>query len=470
MLTLFSSLVRADVVTLKDGSTHEGTVVSENRAQVVLEIEIANIKTTKTFPRYKVRSIEYKPLEKVDEPETEHAPEETPESTAKESEPEVDNDPATVRSRPDPVMAMQLTIKGTLGEHFNSRGLKKALDLAVKEEIEHIVFFLDCDQGYLYDSLEMLRLFNAYDEHFSYYAFVNDDLPTSAYVFLAVADRVFLKPSVQMGGDMDYSNCLFGVDRITERPWRVDLPYREQWSDELREAAQRTKKPLSFFETDTKYSEQEVEVMGKPVFDERTGQRAVRRFDRFWVPETTGQEMINAGLGEPISGSVSRLGGLLGIEGWRVQGAIASRAMRADEQAAVRLGKRYKATRQRFQMGLVSLAQDDPRDSDYELVYQKDRDGTLRFDLDPIPELGETSRWQRSVERKILQYQDCMQAHKELLEIVDEGQSLGLKQALMPEIKEGYLEELRQQNEWFTEHRREIPHQYLKLEPDPKRP
>lgn len=52
LIALSNAVVHADIVTLKDGTTYEGTVVKENRAEVVLEIVIANIKTTKKFPRY----------------------------------------------------------------------------------------------------------------------------------------------------------------------------------------------------------------------------------------------------------------------------------------------------------------------------------------------------------------------------------------------------------------------------------
>lgn len=239
LLLLCASSVRADVVTLKDGTVYEGKVAQEDGSRVVIEVVISNIKTTKTFPRYKVRSVEYKPLEVEEEKPTENegekktTPRDTPEpeKVGMKAPEDAGEDKAPSRARPRSRLNRELfvviPVRGMIGMETNAAGLRNALSQSRKRGVQHVVFSIDSGGGYLYDALEALEVIKEYDDTFTFHALIEEGAISAASIYVAASDHIWVRPGSRVGGAVAYSN------NTSSGAAEVDAKLNSIWAAEL---------------------------------------------------------------------------------------------------------------------------------------------------------------------------------------------------------------------------------------------
>jgi hypothetical protein len=367
---LLSQVCSADIVTLKDGTTHEGVIVKETRAEVVLEIMISNIKTTKTFPRYKVRSVEYKPVE-----DSKGSQEATSDSTD-EVETEQKRESATPRkpatrnrrvSAADRTTFIEIPIQGMIGMQTNATGLRNALLQAKKKGVSHIVFTIDSPGGYLYDAIEALKILNEYDEAFVYHAMVEEGAISAASIYVAAADQIWVRQQGRVGGAVAYSeNTSSGaaeVDAKLNSIWAADIATRAQLKGHPPEVFRAMVEPAA---------ELWVDAEGKSYSSRPSTPGAQQLDNQRSVLTIRADQMVKIGMAKEFDGKLGELGEYLDLEHWFEVKTIGIRAMERAAKERADLHDRYEHAAKVFTEALEEYEQDHPENfRDYRFIRDK---------------------------------------------------------------------------------------------------
>lgn len=399
-LAAISTHTRADIVTLKDGTTHEGTVIKETRAEVVLEIVIANIKSTKSFPRYKVRSIEYKPVETAEESrdEAEETPSKStiPEVEEQAVEEDADDDQnqrvdraAALRDR---VLYMVIPVEGTIGVETNATGLRNALTQARRKKAAHIIFTINSGGGYVYDAVACLEVLKEFDNDFEYHALIEEGAISAASIYVAAADSIWARPGSRVGGAVAYS-----TDN-TSGAAEVDAKFNSIWAAEIASRAQSKGHPPEIFRAMVEPgAEVWFDEEGK-VYPSRPSTRGAQQIDNATTILTIrADQMIQIGMAKEFTGALSELGEMLDIGNWAEMRAVGERAMLASGKERVELQDKFDDAIKVFRDALKDYEKDNPRSfNDYRVYTQ--RDGSR------IPDGPSLQRWR---ERSILAIRHC---------------------------------------------------------------
>lgn len=332
-LAFTASLCSADILTLKDGTVYEGVITKENRAEVVIEITIANIKTTKTFPRYKVKSIERKAVESSTDKD---------ESSKKETTPEQKTENAPKRNTTRKESAGSSTprdnyivipVNGTIGEDTNAYGLKKTLELAVRKNIKHIVFSIDSPGGYVYDAVETLKVLKEYDEALNYHALVEGGAISAASVYVAAADDIFVRPDARVGGAVAYT-----TDNSSGAA-EVDAKLNSIWSSEIAARAESKGFPAEIFRAMVELDAEVWMDQDGHVYSSRpSASKSAQQIDsKKTILTIRAAQMVQTGMAKEFTGAVDQLGEMLDVNDWNEIKGIGSRTMikSAKERAAL---------------------------------------------------------------------------------------------------------------------------------------
>ncbi|MFG0245438.1 MAG: hypothetical protein ACF8MF_05220 [Phycisphaerales bacterium JB052] len=367
VLALCTGFCRADIVTLKDGTTHEGTVVSENRAQVVLEIVIANIKTTKTFPRYKVRSIEYKPIAGAEEqeedtpvvPEADDEREQNqPDASASPDKAEDDHQSAEDRLAAirDRELYIVIPIEGTIGVESNADGLKKALTQARRRKAKHIVFEIDSGGGYVYDAVESLKVLKEFDDDFEYHALVVEGAISAASIYVAASDHIWVRADARVGGAVAYSS-----DTSTGAA-EVDAKMNSIWAADIAARAQSKGHPPEVFRAMVEPGAEVWFDQDGKVYPSRPSGRGGQQIDNSRTILTIrADQMIEIGMAKLFEGEISELGEMLEIRNWAEIRGLGARVMLAAGRERAKMQEQYEEAIVVFRDALEAYEANDPR-------------------------------------------------------------------------------------------------------------
>ena len=371
------SYARADIVTLKDGTVYEGTVTKENGAQVVIEIVISNIKTTKTFPRYKVKSIEYKPLE-VAEPEKDQEPQ----PIKSDASDEIDEDADDVEERPrtssarerlearkNRVLFMEIPVRGTIGMETNATGLRNALTQASRKNVTHVVFTIDSPGGYLYDAIESLKILKEFDETFEYHAMVDEGAISAASIFVAAADQIWVRPGSRVGGAVAYSN--YNSSGAAE----VDAKLNSIWAADIASRAQTKGHPPEVFRAMVEpAAELWIDADGK-AYPSRPSSGGQQLDNSTSVLTIRADQMVRMGMAQEFAGELDGLGEHLDLTGdWHEVRAIGIRAMEKSFEQRESLHERYQEAAKVYLRAVEDFERDHPENhNDYTYYVTRNR-------------------------------------------------------------------------------------------------
>ncbi len=366
-LTLAVSISKADIVTLKDGTVIEGIVVKETGAEVVIEVTISNIKTTKTFPRYKVRSIERKPIETEssdDEADTEKVRDSSPKSTTKptpRSTPR-SREPRTPKTKR--TLYMVIPVTGMIGMETNADGLRKALLQASRRKIKHVVFTIDSGGGYVYDAVETLKVLKEFDDDLIYHALVEEGAISAASVYVAGADNIFVRPDARVGGAVAYS------EDNTSGAAEVDAKFNSIWAAEIAARAESKGFPPEIFNAMV-VLEAEVWVDSEhKVFASRPGTAAQQIDSKGTILTIRAGQMVQIGMAKAFDGELSELGELIGVEHWTQAKNMGQRIMETSGKERVKIADKFENAISIFADAAEDLEQNNPRNFNDYRYYQ----------------------------------------------------------------------------------------------------
>ena len=342
LIASITSVLRADIVTLKDGTVYEGVIIKETRAQVVIEVSIANIKSTKTFPRYKVKSIEHKPVENaedskpenddkdIDKPKTStlRSTKRTARSTSKKS--------ATSTSPKDNYIIVP--ILGMIGQETNADGLRRTLKLAARKKVKHIVFTIDSPGGYIYDAVETLKVLKEYDDALTYHAIVEEGAISASSVYVAAADDIFVRPGARVGGAVAYTKD------NTSGSAKVDAKLNSIWAAQIAAHAESKGYPGDIFRAMVVLdAEIWLDTEGAVTDSRPAGKSTAKRIDsRSTILTIRASQMIQIGMAKEFTGGIGQLGDVIGATKWTEIKGIGERSMIKSAKERVALSEKME--------------------------------------------------------------------------------------------------------------------------------
>lgn len=175
---------RGDVLKTYDGRVFEGKILEENDTHVRIDTMVGQIRIQVGVPRHQVSSVDKGPI-----PDDFFKPEE-------KAAPRV-SDPA--KFKPGTALYIEVPIVGRFGVQVVPKGLARSLAYAVRNKIEHVVFFVDSQGGDQIVAGEVYDLLAKYDDKIKYYALVRDSIGVAMAVTVW-CDKVFLLPGANLGG------------------------------------------------------------------------------------------------------------------------------------------------------------------------------------------------------------------------------------------------------------------------------
>ncbi len=457
MITLSSGLARADIVTLKDGTTHEGTVVKENRAEVVIEILIANIKTTKTFPRYKVRSIEYKPVEQEAAEDDEDAPSISTTTNEDDAAPEddaiADDDDRTsvedrLAARRNRVLYMVIPVEGTIGEDTNSTGLRNALLQARRRKVEHVVFTINSGGGYVYDAVETLKVLKEFDDEIEYHALIEEGAISAASVYVAAADKIWVRPGSRVGGAVAYS------EDNSSGAAEVDAKFNSIWAAEIAARAQTKGHPPEVFRAMVEPgAEVWIDEEGK-IFASRPSSRGAQQLDNSTTIFTMrADQLIAANMGKEFIGDLDGMGEVLDIAGWAEMRGVGQRAMESAGKERRELAERLEEAGKVFVAALEDYQRDDPRSFDDYRFYRQPSNRMYVADGPSI------QRWRQRCDATVRHCDIMLQALARVAEVNKRADKIGaLHLNVLPnDIGHDTYTVISDDRRWLIDNRSRVP-------------
>ncbi|MCA9292475.1 MAG: hypothetical protein KDA20_01535 [Phycisphaerales bacterium] len=217
-------IAQADRVIMTDGTVHQGLIVVETDAAIVLDTMVNGERTKITIDPYDVKNVERKPLPRgffgADDPAPAQAPQSAP-TNAKDTNKDStrpQRTPANNRStnRPkgitDGTYAV-IPIEGVFGEDISPVGVREALELAKRRSIRHIVFDIDSPGGYTWAADRIVEVLAEFDEDFDYHAHIRNAFSASIWVVFS-CDTITMAPGSSVGAAVTFAQTETGVEAV----------------------------------------------------------------------------------------------------------------------------------------------------------------------------------------------------------------------------------------------------------------
>ena len=447
---------KADIVTLKDGTTHEGTVIKENGAQVVLEIVIANIKTTKTFPRYKVRSIDYKAIESEEneDDKNEESGEQNTSDLPEVSEDITDDDESddsthrtdrrsSIRDR---THYMVIPVEGMIGVETNAYGLRNALLQARRRNVEHIIFEIDSGGGYVYDAVETLKVLKEFDDEMVFHAVVREGAISAASVYVAGADNIWMCPGSRVGGAVAYSQ-----DNSTGAT-EVDAKFNSIWAAEVASRAESKGHSADAFRAMVELTaELWLDAEGS-LHASRPRSGAEQIDDRSTILTMRADQIIESGMGKAFSGDLDNLGELLEIESWAELKSVGRRMMSNAGKEREQLQERFDESIKVFRKAFEEYEQNNPRSFDDYVFYRRGLNGYAA-------DGNSVRKWRERCDLAVRNCDDMLAALARIAEVQKRSEKIGALHlnSLPSDIGHDVYTTISDERAWLSANRSNVP-------------
>jgi len=184
----------ADVVTLRDGRVFEGAITKKTAASITIDTKVAGIRTTLSFRRSEIESIEEKPL-----PEDFFAPKKKPRPERGEREARRPEREEKQTASAPTVRYLEIPIEGEFGKEVTAAGVRKALQWAERRGIDHIVFRIDSPGGMVVTAEGIADALRAHDGELTYHAVVEKEALSAAIWLVFSCDTIHMLPGSSVG-------------------------------------------------------------------------------------------------------------------------------------------------------------------------------------------------------------------------------------------------------------------------------
>ncbi|MHC4967759.1 MAG: Clp protease/crotonase-like domain-containing protein [Planctomycetota bacterium] len=425
-VVLIAPGVRADIVEMTDGRRFEGEILREDAEALTIDTKVSpTIRTTLRLARADVESIERKPV-----------PEDffdAPPAAPRVSDPEA--------LSPQDTLYLEIPIQGEFGRDVFADGVDAALRYARRYRIRHVVFAVDSPGGDLDEARATYDLLRRNQRQLTFHALVRQC--TGGALGVAVwCDSIHVLPGASIGGAPPASTEASEPDRAGE-----DRILRAQMANELVRQARLTG-PVADI----------VAAMIDPArtlagWRDATGDIVIGDAPPPEVP--AGREIFRIGPGdllqldfeqavalgvEPIEGNAQKLGGVLGLSGWKPESNYGRRAMaetagrkqREAQEASARYAaavedniRRREALEQYLEESLKRASEWNPSDASYDYYVRRWgwgwRRGKIRMTHDS------RQRWRQRTDLAMSHLLHAAEAVTALERLDREARELGLE-------------------------------------------
>ncbi len=193
-----------DTIVMRDGTTYNGTIVSESRRSIVIETSIHGIKTRMTLNARDVRSIERTPEGTVDD----DAPQHTPSTDSTLSIPKASansNEDAIPLKREGYNLLMEVPIAGGFGTDIYPLSVANSLKWAKENGVTDVIFRINSGGGAIWCSNDIVTLIKEYDDaDFKMHMLIESAISASIWPSFA-CDTITMTPGSDFGGAVVYS-------------------------------------------------------------------------------------------------------------------------------------------------------------------------------------------------------------------------------------------------------------------------
>jgi hypothetical protein len=425
LMATLASVSNADILTMKDGSIIEGKILSESRTKVVIETKISNIKTTKTLSTRQIEDITYKVLPddfwESDRPSKKDKAKPSTKPKTDPLEPDLQipqgEDKAVTPKKNEPstgdrVYFAIVPINGGIGTEVNAYGLRKALTNISRQRIEHAVFVIDSPGGYIYSATEMMEIMKEFDDKITYHAVIEEGAISAASIFAACADNIFVRPGSRLGGAVAYSN-----DQTTGNA-QVDAKMNSIWAAEVASRAESKGHMGELFRA-MAVLEVQLWQAADGTISTSSSAGAEQIDTASTILTIRASQLVRAGMAKEISGDLSGIGELIGIQNFVERKKVGTNAMSSAADTVAKLEKRYKKAQEVFDSGMNDLAENDPYNHNDYTIYRNfgPQSGQRGTDFKYAFNAESLNLWRSRTDKSIRACNEILAALKELASV-----------------------------------------------------
>jgi hypothetical protein len=184
---------------MRDGTTYEGTIISENRRTVVIETEVHGISTRMELSARDVRSIDRTPIS-ADSNTIDDQP--TTLSIPRASSDDASNEKPLKREGYQLLMEVPLT--GTFGEAIYPLSVASSLEWAVENGVTDVVFRINSGGGALWCANDMVDIMKEYRGQVKMHMLIESAISASIWPSFN-CDTITMTPGSDFGGAVGYT-------------------------------------------------------------------------------------------------------------------------------------------------------------------------------------------------------------------------------------------------------------------------
>lgn len=201
-----------DQVILRDGTVYEGTVISENRREVIIETEVHGISTRLTLSARDVRSVSRTPLTA-----TPASSIDAPRTTL--SIPKSDSDDKAEKvslKREGYQLLMEVPLTGTFGQDIYPLAVKSSLEWAIENGVTDIVFRINSPGGEVWAAQDMVAVMERYSDDLTYHMLIEHAISASIWPAFW-CETISMAPGADFGGAVVYSTDSTGSAEVDKK-------------------------------------------------------------------------------------------------------------------------------------------------------------------------------------------------------------------------------------------------------------
>ncbi|MFK7759781.1 MAG: hypothetical protein AB8C13_07540 [Phycisphaerales bacterium] len=213
-LTWIAGPAIADQVVLRDGTVYNGTIISENRREVVIETEIRGIQTRMTLNARDVRSTKRTPLET--------APSSTSSTTGDRTTLSIPKRGSDAEKADQPLkrdgyqLLMEIPLSGTFGQDIYPLAVSNSLEWAIENGVTDIVFRINSPGGEVWAAQDMVAVMERHSDDLTYHMLIEHAISASIWPAFW-CDTISMAPGGDFGGAVVYSQNSTGSAEVDKK-------------------------------------------------------------------------------------------------------------------------------------------------------------------------------------------------------------------------------------------------------------
>ncbi len=212
-LAWLSSAALSDTVVLRDGTTYEGTIISENRREIVIETVVHGIKTRMTLSARDVRSTTRGPVN-ASTTDTPSITPKKPKTPSISSGIGNDNDDTTTPlKREGYKLLMEVPLKGTFGKELYPLTVANSLKWATENGVTDVVFRINSGGGALWCANDMVAIMKEYRGELKMHMLIESAISASIWPAFN-CDTITMAPGSDFGGAVGYTTNSTGSAEV----------------------------------------------------------------------------------------------------------------------------------------------------------------------------------------------------------------------------------------------------------------